>query len=253
MMSSDQKEVVINLLKPPQYVIIHSPPGKINETIDLSLTGGGGVCEQLSLYSINNQLTNVQRDDAIRVLLLWNLAIHWVIKLKWQSNYKIPYSRNLAQTIKPLGMLISTQLELCIQCHSFLNPNPYSTAAKWFVAIARESQYNSIFRPINTGKTESLKKRREFIKYIANGINPISEQFAPLEWRLIETALFSNLGDKFDKDYLQPFIKSYRKWLNTTKNPSWGAAIRQNDKLFLQNGQGKGKILLDFQQLLSNK
>lgn len=198
-------------------------------------------------YRMRDEPTSAQRNDAIRVTLLWNLALHWVIKLKWQSNYKIPYPRNLAQIMKPLGTLVYRQLELCIQCHSFLKPNPYPTAAIWFWAIVRESQRNSIFRPINTGKTESLKIRREIIRSIGRGINPISKQFALHEWRLIETALFSNLGDKFDKDYLQPFIRSYRYWLNATKSPSWKAVIRKNDKLFFQSGQGKGKILLDFQ------
>lgn len=185
-------------------------------------------------------------NDAIATFTLYNVALHWAIKEKWQKRHKIPYKKNLVTSMKPFGILLSKYIELCIQCHSFLKSNPYPTGAAWFWAVCRESQRNTIFRSANTSKTESLTYRRKIINNIAEGINPISKELAIHEWRLIECALAFRRGDNFDKDYLRPYIREYRTWINSTKSSDWGAKLIEDDKLFIRHGQGKGKILLDF-------
>jgi hypothetical protein len=197
-------------------------------------------------FILHDAPTEGLENDAIRCLTLWNLSLHWAIKLKWQASYKIPYPRKLAKLMEPFGTVMFRYLEMCIQCHSFLRPNPYQTAAAWFWAICREAQKNTIFRSDRTSKTEALGNRRNFINSIADGINPISEQTAIHEWRLMECALSFRRGDNFDKEYLQPYIRAYRAWINASKQPDWLATIHKDGKLFAQYGRGKGKILIDF-------
>lgn len=191
-------------------------------------------------------------NDSIALLTLYNISLHWVIKEKWKKNYKIPYPTKLVKVMKPFGKLMARYLELCIQCHSSLDePSSYSTAAAWFWCICRESQRNTIFESANTGKSESLTARREIVNSINDGINPISKELALHEWRLVNCALSFTRGDNFDRDYLRPFIRQYRAWINATKSPDYGAKLVENDKLFIRSGQGQGKILLDFKTALN--
>ena len=191
-----------------------------------------------------------QKDDAIRVVFLYNLALHWVVKLKWDKRYKIPYPRKVAEIMKPFGNLLYRYAELCIQCHGFLTPNPYPTSASWFGNLIRESQVNTIFKPHSPSKTKTLKDRRQTINIIVDAGNPISKQDAPHEWQLIETSLKFDRGTNFDKDFLKPFIQAYRGWLTTTDSGEWSAVFDLEDELYTRLGKGKGKTKLDFQQFL---
>lgn len=190
-------------------------------------------------------------NHSIGVLTLYNISLHWAIKKKWKKNHKIPYPRKLVKVMEPFGRLLARYIELCIQCHSFLKPRIYLTSAEWFWHICRESQRNTIFKSDNIGKSESLANRREIINSIADGINPISQNLAIHEWRLIECALSFPRGDIFNRDYVHPYIKDYRAWINAAKGPEWGTKLIENDKLFVRHGQGKGKILLDFKTFLN--
>ena len=191
-------------------------------------------------------------NDSIGVLTLYNISLHWVIKNEWQKKYRIPYPSKVVKVMEPFGRVLTQYLRLCTCCHSWLgSPNPYSTAATWFWYIVRESQRNTIFNSANIGKSESLRVRREIIDSIINKSNPISKDLAIHEWRLIERVRSFPPGSEMYENYLCPFIREYRAWINDTKGPDWGAKLVENDKLFIRNGQGKGKILLDFKTALN--
>ena len=198
--------------------------------------------------------TPAQINDAIRLAITWNITLHWVVKLKWDSKHKIPYPAKVKRVIEPFGKLIYRYLELCIQCHSCLplGQTRYENAAMWFWKIVRESQRNTIFRESNIGKTETLNQRRATVNAFVDLTNPIPKQDAPYEWDLIETAIkVVNLSDRFETEYWTPFIRDYRSWNTAVDGTDWGATYQEVDKLYVQAEQGKGRLLLDFQKLMA--
>lgn len=205
------------------------------------------------VFCMGTQPDKAQIDDGIRVIFLYNLALHWVVKFKWDKRYKIPYPRKAAEIMKPFGNLLYRYAELCIQCHGFLSPNPYPTSASWFGNLIRESQVNTIFKSRSPSKTQTLKDRRQVVNAIVDGINPISKQDAPHEWQLIKTSLEFDRGTNFDKEYSKPFIQAYRNWLTATDSGEWSAVFELENELYMQSGKGRGKIKLDFQQFLKGE
>lgn len=199
------------------------------------------------------ELTPAQSTDEYRVFIQWLISLHWVIKFKWNSKYRVPYPPKIQNVFKPFGWLAYQYLELCIQCHSHLDllgeKIECENAAAWFCAIVRESQRNTVFRKENQSKTDSLKERRKMVYDISCGYNVIDKKNAPYEFALVEVALKLESSDIFEAEYWKPFIGAYQAWNTAVDGADWGATHQKIDKLYVQNGKGKGRILLDSQKL----
>lgn len=203
------------------------------------------------------KLTPAQSTDEYRVFIQWLISLHWIIKFKWNSKYRVPYPPKIRNVFKPFGCLAYQYLELCIQCHPHLDlleeDITCENAAAWFWSIVRESQRNTVFREENLLKTEALDQRRKMVYDIESGYNVINKNLAPYEFALMEVSKNLTLSDNdiFHVKYFKPFIKAYKAWNSHVKTVDWGATYQEIDKLYVQKGKGKGRILLDFQKVVS--
>lgn len=69
----------------------------------------------------------------------WEIALHWVIKKKWNKKHKIPTKRSLAKRLEPKGEFLRQILLLCEGCHAKQEAVPtnipYPNAAHWFCLV----------------------------------------------------------------------------------------------------------------------
>ncbi len=191
----------------------------------------------LILAPTENQEINFQRVETI-----WQVALHWVFKLKWYSKHKIPYNRRLVKVCKPYGELVFRCLELCIQCHAAypVGSFPYGNASDWFEQLIREAQLYAFSHNDSPGKVQRLKERRRQYDLLKEGKNPFSSKSLPHLHRLIAACLPLLSSDRFDKDYWTPYLKAFSAWNTMFESKEWTTYCEQEGKSYIRMGQGKG-------------
>lgn len=90
----------------------------------------------------------------------WEIALHWVIKLEWNTKHKIPAPLSIVRGYKPKGAFLRNILRLCERCHTMqeaLPPGavPYPHAAYWFGLVFWDLMLNEI------GSTFTLQEQEE--------------------------------------------------------------------------------------------
>lgn len=189
------------------------------------------------------------------------IALHWFIKLEWNSRHKIPFSRNITSLYKTKGIVLCNLFRLIERCFSGMSlfyskqiDCNISNPAEWFSAVIFESMLsdldtmrspkNEIYK--GRGKESTYALERALIKQIANIDDPnIPSRYELTRLLYSECYKLANQYDLFRKNYWNPYIKSLRNDLNFRNNgKEWTIAYTCGDYMTKQNGKGKGIITI---------
>jgi hypothetical protein len=204
----------------------------------------------------------------------WEVALHWVIKKEWNTKYRIPTKRSLAEAYEPKGEFLRQMLLLCERCHAMQEEVPinipYPHAGFWFGLVF----WNLIIREMVSAMTpeeqpKSVRNKRvalpkqnpthrkkriqiqaemdEVMQLQTNYQNPLQENDER------KTALFylfeaaSTLAQKsniFHNHYWRPFLNAWKDQVKAKAKPEMGLVVKENDKCYVQLGRGRGKRIL---------
>ena len=142
--------------------------------------------------------------------------IHWVIKLHFNSKYKLPMSRLEIKETKALGTLYADVFTACLLLHPSTF-DEYRNAAQWFSLIMIEKRVEGI----NKGtKAKSLEGIRKENKKLMDYENPFEEDF-PHTFRLFEILVsLPRDYDVLQKKALDPIKKSRKAWATAYCDPA---------------------------------
>lgn len=187
----------------------------------------------------------------------WQIALHWVIKFKWDSKHNFPYHRGIVNQFKSIGTFLYHQLLLCQECYSYhkqATPTPYTNEAKWFAALHDEhllANFNNVYFPLDTKKgvkncdrkDADLHIHRSYCDSVTMLENPFSNSLKLHANALLIDAAISlvHQSDSFNDDYFLPFLKSWTAMHTALDKPEFQRASVENGKLSLQKGQGRHK------------
>ncbi|WP_206815844.1 hypothetical protein [Chroococcus sp. FPU101] len=178
-------------------------------------------------------------------------VIHWVIKLRFNSKYKLPMNREVANFYKPAGILYSDILRASERLHSFTG-DEYQNAAHWFRLILCEQRLGGL----NLGtKTNILRGIRKDNQLLSKYQNPFEEEF-PHTKRLFDLLLAkSELHDIIRKEVLEPIKKSRKAYATDyhRNGECQPCTFIQGKEYRQMSGSGSGRhelqILCTFEQL----
>lgn len=102
----------------------------------------------------------------------WECSFHWLYKLKWKRNHKIPFGNECTKQLEPVGWLLWSLLELCKEVHTYrrVETKKYKHASDWFLLISKEILDRYFFDE----KSQCLRKLREDLKALKDNKNPYS-------------------------------------------------------------------------------
>jgi hypothetical protein len=164
----------------------------------------------------------------------------WVIKLNFNSKYKLPMTRQEQEFTKPLGVLYSGVWKACEKLHSFTK-GEYRNAAHWFGLIVIEARVEGI----NLGtKGKSLKAIRSENKLLGDFKHPFEKSY-PHTYKLFKLLIF--YSEKYDcdilrKEVLEPIKKARKQYATAYQKSIYQIGIIENDKEYRQMpGSGTGR------------
>jgi hypothetical protein len=174
----------------------------------------------------------------------YEIIIHWVYKLDWKSNHKMPYDWRICNPIKPVGEFYYRIFKLCEGVHArqskIYETVPYSDATVWFKEIILEFFQACIEEMITKCRVPFNEKihNGEIKRYLMSILNKqvstlksmenpyIEDNRYPHYNRLLNMAIeMSNESIKFKNEYYTPFIKSARAMVENFKTPAWQRTI----------------------------
>lgn len=177
--------------------------------------------------------------------------IHWVIKLRFNSKYKLPMKREVINYSKPFGVLYAEIFKGCERLHSFTN-GQYRNAAHWFGLIMIERRSEGLNRGT---KAKTLEQMRNESGKLGQFRNPFEQEYPHTYYYFQLLLSMSGKNDIFRKEVLEP-IKKARKALATAYYKSDGQVGYVDDqgqefRQLPKRGSGKKKlpILLTWEDL----
>ena len=160
---------------------------------------------------------------------LWTL--HWLIKITWCSDHKIPFTnkkvkfsyKKIAQIYKAVKAVVE---DICTREAGYSSEYNHQPA-KWLVEIIRESRlegytaYHAQTYRTKTNELNHLSKERAGLKKYHNSIE---KDLFPHTWRFIESGLDSSQTpglDVFRSEKWNPFIQSWRFAIKEMRESYW--------------------------------
>lgn len=190
----------------------------------------------------------------------WAIALHWVVKKKWNPELKFPIRDKLADLYEPWGELMFRQLELCIRCHEASQPTSqyYRNPSDWYLQIILETKGDDVCDLIANkapGKKAFAKDKSSIIKALKAERNPANPETWPHFHRLMEAALELEKEDSFYKDYWKPYLKACSQWIQAlNKKTTSQESFVKGNKILRRTGRGRGTVtMLSFPEPIRRK
>jgi hypothetical protein len=189
----------------------------------------------------------------------WAIALHWVVKKKWNPQLKFPVPRKLADLYEPWGELMFRQLELCIRCHEASQPTRqfYRNPSDWYLQLIIETKGDDVCDIIANkaiGKKPFIKDKYSIIKELKEYRNPANPETWPHFHRLMKAALALQKQDSFYKDYWRPYLKACSQWIQKVDSKTYTQSFVKGNKIFQRLGKGKvTRMILGFPEPIPRK
>ncbi len=179
----------------------------------------------------------------------WAIALHWVVKKKWNPQLKFPVPRKLADLYEPWGELMFRQLELCIRCHEASHPTSqgYRNPSDWYLQLIIETKGDDLCDVIaneEIGKKSLIKDKYSIMKAIKDERNPANPETSPHFYRLMEAALELEKEDSFYKDYWKPYLEACSKWIRALDDKTSQVSFVKGNKILRRHGQGRATVTI---------
>jgi hypothetical protein len=179
--------------------------------------------------------------DALYYGAYYHMAkiLHWVIKLKWDSQHKLPkLPRGQQKAYKPLGKLYVVVINLCQECHFWGYGKQYNNAAEWFAMVLTE---NALDCPnVDQSKDADIKQMQRQNKQLFSELeNPFSPVEEPATYELIEAAIaICGKSDVLRKTIWKRLKEARLEWLNEYRTGVWRSPRR-----IIENNEDKSPKL----------
>jgi len=179
----------------------------------------------------------------------WQIALHWVVRKKWNPYFKIPIPRKLSKLYEPWGELMFRALELCIQCHKASHPASqyYRNPSDWYLQLMMEAKGHELCDILAgqlPGKTNFIKDRYWIIKELKALRNPANPETSPHFYWLMEVSLELEKQDQFNSDYWQPYLSACSQWIQALDKKACQETFVQGNKIVRRTGRGKGTMTM---------
>lgn len=208
----------------------------------------------------------VQQKMELQVITM-QVALHWMIRHKWSSKYKIPATRKLIQATEKTGNWLKCIRELCDGCHEFGSLgglNDYETPHEWFRKIMFEffvyGQQVVLYSLYPVGEFEQVAKEQKgtkryeirILNQICSQIRGYEEPLRPrfalgqlicMSMKLAEPRIAYDL-DTFRKQKYTPFVKAFREMISEMEEHWVTHTYGNNGSFYRQIGRGRGKVNL---------
>ncbi len=136
------------------------------------------------------------------------LILHWLIKLRWNSKHKVPYTtRGLKDAHKPFGELYKSVSLIIQDCHfrQFGYSRDYTHPVIWFAGILSENVVEGAYQG---NKSSGIKILQATTKKLRSYENPFDPE-KPHTWKFAQSAIDSAQAhslDIFAKELWRPFL-----------------------------------------------
>lgn len=203
----------------------------------------------------------------------WNIALHWVIKKEWNTKHKIPTKRCLAKGYESKGEFLRQILLLCERCHTLQKEVsidiPYPNAACWFGLVFWELIISEMASAVVPEQSTSPREKRvdspkqnpayrkkriqiqeetdEVMQLQSNYQNPVKGDVEGVTaiFKLFEVAIaLAEKPNVFREKYLKPLLNAWKAQIKVKEDSGMGLVIREDDKVYIQLGKGRGKRIL---------
>ncbi len=189
------------------------------------------------------------------------LGMHWVVKLDWSARHKIPASRKVANTLKPLGLYLHQTFLLCAAVHARQGALPsrlnYSDAGEWFALIVKgmaDEIVGTALAPLEgeseqaaykgDEKRSQLRTLMENPRCVERGENPIKKNHYLVALSdLFDGAIaLSTESSRFKDNDLKPFLAAWTNALKEMDSPRWQRQYVVDGQLHRQLSGSKGSM-----------
>jgi hypothetical protein len=173
----------------------------------------------------------------------WCLGLNWVIRLEWDSNFKVCSDKKLAEALKPRGLFLQSLFLLCERCASYGYGN--DNASVWFqkcllelVELEAESLFNPPKVYHKNIKESLLDLDRKKLQYLKKFENPYGK---PTLKSLINCAVaLAEESDIFRKNHYKNFLTAYKNHIEELNSSRWGIGYIDGQlKHWVQGGRGR--------------
>jgi hypothetical protein len=191
---------------------------------------------ELLLSTIDSRRGELSPSQAID--LCYKAAIlEQVIRLRWDSKFRISLPQRYRNTFKPEGELWHRVLTLVQEVH-LLHPSGYSHPAVWFALALDEGVLGGINH--GRGKDYDIRVIQQQNKALQSLSNPFDRAKYPHTWALIEKAgEVAEQLDRFRASIYRPMLAARSALAQELRLPQRLALIQKQGELHLQSGRGK--------------
>jgi hypothetical protein len=189
------------------------------------------------------------------------VSLHWLIRLEWNSRYKIPVKRSLAKVVEPTGRWLQTILHLCEKVFTICGLGGISMRYTRVEQLFYEIIQNLFFvgkqmvlanlYPVQSvdiamvGK--SNHKKRSELQILHHSCSLMKAREIPPNRNLAFFDLVATSAqiaespsmDRFRIEYYQPFVSATRAMLDSMDSPGYKSFFEQDGELYEQLGKGK--------------
>ena len=180
----------------------------------------------------------------------WEASLHWLIKLEWRSNHKLPYPRKYSTALKPKGEFVRQLFLLCEKLHPLFSGN-YENAWILFKAVLGEwviqGCYEIFYYAGNDfqkgdKKEQALKPLHAQVTCARRLENPFLNTDMKLNAHLLDAAIgLCECSDLFRKKHYTPFITAWRNYIKSLDTPDFRRYFVEGDGLYRQ-GDKRSRI-----------
>jgi hypothetical protein len=186
----------------------------------------------------------------------WITARKWLIKEEWNSKIKVHPNKKITEAHKPIGNLLISYWQLAERCHSCQDfsstnlssffPNAGELFARIFTEIIAIDLFHAFFPSennyYNNRKLGWLEIERERLRQLKNLQNPFYRYHQTYGLKLLINCSLNlaSQSNQFTKNFWKPYLKNYSAYIKELNKPEWGRLYEENDKCYIQSGQGRG-------------
>lgn len=183
-------------------------------------------------------------------------ALHWMIRLSWNSKHPIPGDRMMKTATQKTGEWLKHVRLLCQQCHDFQRlgnvQTPYRDSTDWFKRIVMElfvGSFSIISDYPYPGEAESGTSRKTK-RHGINSMNAVCSRVNAFEYPCAKSNMFAfsqlltaaismaESLDVFKQEYFRPFIKAWRAMISEI-DQHWHSHFLDAEQLWRQDGRGR--------------
>lgn len=184
-------------------------------------------------------------------ILIWQISLEWLHKLKSNSSYKLKGPRRLINPIKPFGVILCSALNITEYLCAYKIYQPNLTVLEAFAPLAIEL-FSLCYALSEGGKEAKVKELRLIVKALRDNQQPFDQRHLPTLfnwWETIRPIASNSEYRNFSKKHLfrakanleeMGLIPALEGWIQTLHENGPLVAVKADSKhLLFQEGRGR--------------